>query len=204
MNKNLENELYKDFPELFQEHTLDMSETCMCWGIECGDGWESLIRSMCKALATKKHITVLKKEKYPFQYKLEVWLHNKCRKIERLLGLPYNKLYQAKFDRYKTIPSLGVKFTQIKEKFGTLRVYYDTYHRHTAEDVQDVSEKELSKKLEENIGYIDGVISFAAWLSASICENDGKAGKLYTTGWWRTVCNDCREPKQKNENTNNS
>ncbi len=50
MNKELQDKLYNDFPDLFQEKDLPMSETCMCWGLECDDGWEPLIRTMCEQL----------------------------------------------------------------------------------------------------------------------------------------------------------
>lgn len=38
MNKNLQNKLIKEFPELF-EH--------LCYGFECDDGWYDLIRDLC-------------------------------------------------------------------------------------------------------------------------------------------------------------
>lgn len=44
MNKKLDEALCRDFPKLFSHRYADMSETCMCWGFECGDGWEPIIR----------------------------------------------------------------------------------------------------------------------------------------------------------------
>jgi len=203
MNELLENKLYKDFPELFQEHTLDMSQTCMCWGLEVGDGWEPVIRNMCELLKSNASSPIIKKPRFPYQYELEVWFHNKCRKIERLLRVPYGKLYQCRFERYVKFKGFGVKFTQVKEKFGTLRVYYDVYNRYSPEEVKNVSKKTLHEAYLRYVGYVDGVISFATELSEHTCESHGKPGKLNTKGWWKVRCEDCIKPKI-NENTSNS
>lgn len=66
MNKENTEKLYKDFPELYKQHTLSMQQTCMCWNFECGDGWFDLIYNLSKAL-TKLDIgieAVQVKEKY--------------------------------------------------------------------------------------------------------------------------------------------
>ena len=48
MKKELQDKLYKAYPELYQQHKLPPRETCMCWGISCGDGWYWLINSLSK------------------------------------------------------------------------------------------------------------------------------------------------------------
>ena len=59
--------------------------------------------------------------------------------------------------------------TQIKEKFGELRIYY-----YPANDM------------------IDNIIEFAINESLTICEMCGKKGKLrYFYGWYKTLCNEC-------------
>lgn len=39
MKKELEQKLYAVDPVFFRQRDWDMTQTCMCWGIECGDGW---------------------------------------------------------------------------------------------------------------------------------------------------------------------
>ena len=39
MREELEQQLYAIDPVFFRQKDLDMTQTCMCWGIECGDGW---------------------------------------------------------------------------------------------------------------------------------------------------------------------
>lgn len=62
----------------------------------------------------------------------------------------------------------GIKLVQIKEKFGQLRVYTDTYN-------QEVSD----------------VITQAEFESAKICETCGKPGELrYDISWVHCACDE--------------
>ena len=51
MNKKNTLKLYKDFPKLYKQHKLLPSQTCMCWGFDCGDGWFDLIYNLSKAIS---------------------------------------------------------------------------------------------------------------------------------------------------------
>jgi hypothetical protein len=46
MSPDKDKALVQDCPNLYQDRHKPMSETCMCWGFECGDGWEPLIREL--------------------------------------------------------------------------------------------------------------------------------------------------------------
>ena len=50
MNTKLEKKLYKKYPKIFRQRKLPMSQTCICWGLECGDGWYFLIDHLCGLL----------------------------------------------------------------------------------------------------------------------------------------------------------
>lgn len=50
MKKHLDEKLCQDFPEIFKERHSGMWLTSMCWGFECCDGWEPLIRGLCESL----------------------------------------------------------------------------------------------------------------------------------------------------------
>lgn len=50
MNKELEKKLYDEFPKLFQEKDWPKSETCMCWGVACRDGWFDIVHDLCKKI----------------------------------------------------------------------------------------------------------------------------------------------------------
>lgn len=61
---------------------------------------------------------------------------------------------------------------QVKEKFGTLRVYVHGYDKH------DIT---------------DAIISRAERLSGSTCEDCGEHGKTRGGGWITTLCASCYE-----------
>jgi hypothetical protein len=56
--------LCRVFPKLFAERELDHTQTAMCWGFECGDGWFNILNHLCQNIqhhidwANKKEETV--------------------------------------------------------------------------------------------------------------------------------------------------
>jgi hypothetical protein len=89
-----------------------------------------------------------------------------------------------------------IRFSQIKEKFGLLRIYFDyaasvkTIKKNTQE------ENELFHKLHTIVGTVES-------LSGSVCEDCGRIQnenlKVETMakhglrgGWTRTLCEECR------------
>lgn len=50
MDRKLVNKLYKKYPKIFKQKDLPMSETCMCWGIDAGNGWYTLIDNLCSVI----------------------------------------------------------------------------------------------------------------------------------------------------------
>lgn len=51
MKPELDKKLCEKYPQIFQERHLDMSQTAMCWGFQCGDGWFNLIDQLCSIIA---------------------------------------------------------------------------------------------------------------------------------------------------------
>lgn len=47
MSPELDKKLCEKYPKLFRQRNLPMTETAMCWGFECGDGWYDLIDRLC-------------------------------------------------------------------------------------------------------------------------------------------------------------
>lgn len=64
---------------------------------------------------------------------------------------------------------------QVKEKFGTLRFYYDGGDE-----------------------YIRGLVAMAEGVSSVTCEECGVPGHLRNTGWYRTLC-DGHAPNEERE-----
>ena len=47
MREELDKQLCTKYPLIFAKRNGDMTETCMYWGFECGDGWYDLIDELC-------------------------------------------------------------------------------------------------------------------------------------------------------------
>lgn len=71
----------------------------------------------------------------------------------------------------KVLEPHGGYFVQIKEKFGTLRLYYTVDGRIPDE--------------------VDDVVNQMENLSASFCELCGMHGQLRSGGWLLTLCDKC-------------
>lgn len=50
MSPEKDAELVRKYPMLYAQREGRMSETCMCWGFECDDGWYSLIDELSAKL----------------------------------------------------------------------------------------------------------------------------------------------------------
>lgn len=132
MSPELDDKICQAYPKLFSQRNDDPTTTAMCWGLEVGNGWFTLIDNMCFLI--QNHIDWMEKKNTP-------------------------------------IPQVVV--TQVKEKFGALRFYYDGGDEH-----------------------IHGIVRLAESMSESMCENCGAVAKTeYNNGWLSTKCLNCRGEK---------
>jgi hypothetical protein len=87
----------------------------------------------------------------------------------------FDIIYQACKEMMKTNPPKEAGFFQIKEKWGSLRLYMDDATDDMREIIYDAEEK-----------------------SNSVCENCGSTEDVRKTkgGWIKTLCGQCRNNKQ--------
>ena len=143
MDAELQNQLYEKYPDLFSNRTKSRMESCMCWGCEVGNGWYELLSSVCWRISQhEKNIAD------------RVRIRAKNEKPNDQSDLDY----------------FPVKFDQVKEKYGGLRIYF------TGGD-----------------DYVDGLVGMAEEYSYKVCEVCGNAGKPNKGGWITTLCESCRE-----------
>lgn len=50
MNLETQQAIYDRYPEIFRDKDLPMTQTCMCWGLECDDGWAPIIDALCATI----------------------------------------------------------------------------------------------------------------------------------------------------------
>lgn len=121
MTPEHDEELVRRYPDIFAQRHLTVQQSCMAWGFECGDGWFSIIDTLCRVVMD--HATAT--------------------------GQP--------------VPEAA----QVKEKFGTLRVYWS--------------------------GAADDFVTGATWMGEAMsertCELTGRPGQLTKRGgWYQTLC----------------
>lgn len=140
------NDLYEKYPNLFVNKDKSPRESPMCFGIECNLGWYDLLSAVCWRISQhEKNIAD------------RIRVRNKAGKENDQSDLDY----------------VPVKFDQIKEKFGGIRIYY------TGGD-----------------DYVSGVVSLADEMSYKICEVCGNAGKPNKGGWISVLCDEHRRLTQ--------
>lgn len=143
MDAELQNKLYEKYPQFFTNKDKGIQSSCMAWGCECGNGWYEILASLCWMIRQHEDNKVLTK-KY-----LE---ENDPEKLKQ----------EPKY--------FPVKFDQIKEKYGTLRVYFSGGDE-----------------------YVEGLVSMAEAISGKICEVCGNKGEPNKGGWITTLCESHRE-----------
>jgi hypothetical protein len=167
MDTKLEKTLVKKYPVIFQDYRGDMRQTCMAWGMECGDGWFELIDNMCanitKVIGNKSYKVIANqvKEKFGglrFYYSIE---HdpNFLRKNNYIFR---NWMFK------KRLGHIYWKIINFRKKF------YKT-----------TSEK------------IEAIIEEAEHNSYKTCETCGQPGKPRGGGWIYTACDECEKRFQE-------
>jgi hypothetical protein len=102
MKQEYDTYLCTTYPKMFVNRYKPMTETTMCWGFDCGDGWYHIIRALCSNI--QHHIDWKEKQ--------------------RDVAIRFNSTASA--EDMRSVPDVIPQVTvdQVKEKFGTLRFYY--------------------------------------------------------------------------------
>jgi len=143
MDAELQQKLYDKYPQLFSNKDKGIQSSCMAWGCEIGNGWYEILSSVC-------------------------WMISQHERNKE-----DNKKYLEKNDaeRLASLPEyFPVKFDQVKEKYGGLRLYFSG-----GDD------------------YVEGLVSMAEAISYKICEVCGNKGEPNKGGWITTLCESHRE-----------
>jgi len=163
MSPELEQKLIEKYPILFQDRNKPVTESCMYFGCEFSDGWYKLLDELCEYLT-------------------------KLSKREDLLKL--NKEYHTKENHgFMYVKPPTISFSQVKEKFGKMRIYWigngvDNWEEVCAKVNQEDRERAINRYYDE----VQNAIDYVEFLSSKVCEDCGEPGKLYTNGWYMTKC----------------
>lgn len=146
MSPELDKKLCEKYPELFRDRHGDVTKTCMVWGFECGDGWYSLIESICEYLMADVNRL---KARIGYQY----------------YGEEYREEFkQQLIEAEKNIPVVA----QVKEKFGGLRFYV---HGATEEHYNYIEFAEnFSYRICEECGTTHDVMTYNCGWMKTLCS----------------------------------
>lgn len=168
MTKELELKLVKRFPVLYQDYTSPMSQTCMCWGFDHGDGWFNIIWMLSLAIEDELGYSWLQKRWFLFKKRF----FGQWNRLIYMISPPKSG-GRLGLKRLVVFPRTGFAVDQVKEKFGGLRYYCPGNDR------------------------IDHLVDLAERAADSTCENCGEYGKARDGGWIRTLCDKCHGQKEK-------
>lgn len=116
MSPELDKQLCEKYPLIFAHRHADMTQTAMCWGFDCGDGWYNIIDIMCYTIQSHiEHSIKAREFDIKFNEDLEQAKSNNWEKWPQ---------YWAREPRVVSEATPQVVATQVKEKFGGLRFYY--------------------------------------------------------------------------------
>lgn len=184
MREELDKKLCEKYPKIFRNRYGDMKTTAMCWGFSCSDGWFNILNILCSNI--QGHVDWKRRQRAR-----ALWLNRKIKKaietnsIEPIININQGNWWVDRCEeilaekKYEKVPEKvnHVVATQVKEKFGTLRFYY-----------------------EGGDDYVRGLVSMAESMSAVTCEVCGDAGRLRGRGWLYTACDEHTKEQDKNEN----
>lgn len=184
MREELDKLLCEKYPKIFRDRNAPMSETCMCWGFECGDGWFNIIDALCEMMQEHVDRRILHNERAAeyekmreaakngdwtlFDKEYSDWYQEE--KYADFLIEKKHKLINEEIPDYmKAKPEIPqVIAVQVKEKFGTLRFYFDGGDH-----------------------ICHAYVAMAEAMSARTCEMCGKSGVLrQDRGWIQTLCDE--------------
>jgi len=182
MRQELDEYLCKVYPKMMVNREKPMTETAMCWGFDCGDGWFNILNQLMGNI--QNHIDWRERQR-----EVSIKFNRMAEQLKAgdstlfdeeykdLTGLDFKeKRRQELIDRFPIDipePIAQVTLDQVKEKFGTLRFYYSG-----GDD------------------YIRGMVSLAESLSGVTCESCGNPSEVQNDGgWMRSICNACDEKR---------
>jgi hypothetical protein len=157
MKPELEKELIEKYPKIFRVTEGRRMLPFPMFGFECGDGWYNLLNTLCFQIQSY----------IDWREKFNQGIIERNKKED-----PEGHINQQMLQEY--IPQVVV--SQVKEKFGTLRFYYD-----------GGDEK------------IDGMVTMAEAMSAVTCETCGDLGQLRGREWWYAACDKHTREEDKDE-----
>jgi len=212
MTPELQTKIIKANPILFRDYGRPITETCISWGLDVGDGWFDLLNDLCTDLS--KMIQEQLKEcntqdiscrfcgcEKRFHYGSLTRSPKKCMKVSKVPErfIPYNTWKWKWGKNSKPVQGLETMIHGVRSAFvkkDLLSCHCEKFDFSVGVAVQ-VKEKfgELRVYMHNSSEQMEDRIDEATLLSLKTCETCGKPGKSYDDGWIRTLCVPCKEKR---------
>jgi hypothetical protein len=185
MKQELDALLCEKYPKMMVNRDKPMTETAMCWGFDCGDGWFQILNQL---MGNIQHHIDWKERQREVANKFNQMAEQLKAGDSTLFDKEYKDIIDQEYkekrkqeliDRFPIAipePIPQVTLDQVKEKFGTLRFYYSG-----GDD------------------YISGMVTMAEAMSGVTCETCGSPGERKGGGWVRTMCDHHEDMYQTNK-----
>ena len=170
MSPELDKQLCDKYPTIFADRYKSPQESCLAFGIECGDGWYDILDTLCYA-ATHTYSTSFEVDEQD----------------GKRLGLKLNTYNNA---YYFPVNPPQIIADQVKEKFGTLRFYYHLEFDPVLIELNKTGKyPDIKEVMDRYYAFFDGIVHVAEVMSERTCEKTGKKGELCVRGgWYKTLC----------------
>ena len=185
MSPELDAKLCENYPKLMANRFKPMTETAMCWGFDCGNGWYNILNQLMSNI--QHHINWKEEQRNraiehnTMVEKMKAGDFADFDDMSKTYTPEYKEMQRERFlsDGARPVPDAIPQVTvdQVKEKFGTLRFYY------TGGDK-----------------VIDGMVRMAEAMSGVTCEQCGAPGKRKGHGWIYTACDLHTKEEHKADN----
>jgi hypothetical protein len=213
MNSELTQRLVKRFPVLYQDYHSPMTQTCMCWGFDHGDGWFEIIWQLSLAIEEELGYSWLQKRWFLVKKGFSRWWN---RVVYKLSPVQDDKRKQegsgTKEDPYRWVvveKAPGDCLARLAWKLFSpprfddyrswraklQRIGFKAFVRWPHTGLAVVQVKEKFGTLRFYCGGTEAIgkyVRLAERLSSVTCEDCGKLGKANDSGWIRTQCDACR------------
>jgi hypothetical protein len=182
MKDELEQELCKKYPKIFKDNRHpDARFSGMHWGISVGDGWYNIISNGCWLIQNRvDHTRKQRASTLWYNRAIRKALDGDSSSLRKTFAMKDGTLTQWQENALQKVIDEGMQFkevpeaceqviaTQVKEKFGDLRFYY-----------------------QGGDGYAGGVIDMMEAMTSTTCEDCGSVGTKTGGGWIKVRCAPC-------------
>jgi len=205
MNKKNTKYLYDTYPKIFSEKNKSAQESCMYWGLECGDGWFTILDEMCSNIQCRV-------DNPPSICKDPVWLQ----KTKIIASHICWNTAVMNFFSWVYLRNIPKAYPSTDSKAPLHQTQWNKYYKWQTrlqwrseykDPPFDAYRQVVAKQVKEKFGtlrfyysggddYIRGVVSMAESMSGRTCEACGSTDKTVRpnkTIWIAIRCNDCRK-----------